>query len=329
MKRYISISLVALMLLFGITGCGDDEASTDSKDDKINVVATNFPAYDFMKEIGGDKINLTMLIPPGTETHSYEPSPKDIKAVESSDIFAYTGGESDVWVDEIVESFDSKEINSVKMMDLTDVVTEEITPGMEEDEHEHEHEDEHEGEAEDEEHEEEYDEHVWTSPVNAKAIAKGFADSLIKADDANKDYYEGNRASYEKQLDELDQKFKDAVNSGSRKTIIVGDRFPFRYLADEYDLTYFAAFPGCSTESDASPSTISFLIDKTKEEKIPVVFTIELSTGKIADTICDATGAKKLVLNSCHNVTQDQFDENASYISLMNENVQNLKEALK
>ena len=178
------------------------------------------------------------------------------------------------------------------------------------------------------EHEEEPDEHVWTSPANAILIAEKIATLLKEKDPANAASYEENSVAYVKQLNALDESFRNVVSSGTRKTVLFGDRFPFRYFADAYGLTYYAAFSGCSTETEASAATVAFLVNKIKEEKLPVVFTIEFSNGKIADSVCDATGAKKLTLHSCHNVSADELANGATYLSIMQKNVETLREAL-
>jgi zinc transport system substrate-binding protein len=286
---------------------------TAKADGKINVVTTIFPSYDFVREAAGDKVNLTMLLKPGAESHSYEPSPQDIIKVQNCDVFIYVGGESDAWVERILESMDTKRMEIVTLMDCVEVVEEVIVEGMEEEE-----------EAEGPE----YDEHVWTSPKNAKLIVQKIADVLKQRDPANAAEYEENTTSYLAKLTDLDASFQTIVNGAKRKTFVFGDRFPFRYFADVYGLEYFASFPGCSTETECSAATIAFLVDKVRAEKIPVVFHIELSNEKIADTICEETGAKKLLLHAVHNISQRDFDRGANYYDLMSQNVQNLREAL-
>lgn len=373
MKRTIVTTLLLLLTAVFFTACTDTKKQSSSKDvteaansDKLRVVATIFPQYDFMREIAGDNVELTMLLPPGSESHSFEPTPQDIIAIQNCDMFIYSGGDSDSWIDSILDSMDTSKMEIISLMDLVDIVEEEIVEGMEEDPHEHEeadhedenhaeeadhedeaahagdeaheeeaaHEDEtaHAGEenhAEDEEHEAEYDEHVWTSPLNAKIIVQALADKLCSLDSENSDIYKKNTTAYLEKLDTLNDSFLDAVASGKRKTLVFGDRFPFRYFADAYQLDYFAAFPGCSTETEASAATVSFLIDKVKAENIPVVFYIEFSNEKMAATICEAAGAKKLLLHSCHNVAKSDFESGVNYMDLMTQNVENIREALK
>jgi zinc transport system substrate-binding protein len=286
----------------------------------LSVVTTNFPPYDFVREIGGGRINLTMLLPPGSESHSFEPSPRDIISIQNSDIFIYTGGESDDWVDRILSSMDRGNRKTIRLMDCVDVVEEEIVEGMQDEEEEEDHF--HEEEAE-------YDEHVWTSPANAKLIVSAISGALCDLDSANAAFYRDNTTAYLKKLDDLDSSFRETVGRGVRKTLVFGDRFPFRYFADAYGLSYFAAFPGCSTETEASAATIAFLIDKVRQERIPVVFHIELSNEKIADTICEETGAKKGLLHAAHNVSRQEFEGGTTYLGVMTKNVEILREALR
>lgn len=493
MKNKIITFVSSLLLL---TSCSANNATktqtqTETAEKKLKVVTTIFPQYDFTRQIAGDKVDLKMLLKPGAESHSYEPTPQDIKDIQESDLFIYVGGENDYWVETILSSFGETKPTVIKLVDVVKTVNEEIVEGME---HEHSHEHSHgeihledikdrsltdfagsftsitthinkglldnaikahaeefnesfdEVKAEyleafktnfenitisdktitlngkeeslkyhgfetilDEENhivgvwyvfetssspkyvafddhgissesakehgdsikhlhvafvddiaklkevqdspfyidsaatdneveammnhdhseEGELDEHVWTSPINAMEIVKAINNVLVEKDSKNADFYNKNTESYLNELKSLDEQFRETVESSKNKTILFGDRFPFRYLADEYGLSYYAAFSGCSTETEASPKTVAFLVDKTKAENIPVVFSIELSNGKIADSVAEATNAKRLTLYSCHNVTKEQFENGATYVSMMKENVESLKEALK
>lgn len=490
--------IIALSLsVCTLFGSGRTQRTVDNG--KPDVVAVNFPAYDFVRQIAGDRVNLTMLLPPGAESHSFEPTPRDIIKIQECDVFIYTGGESDVWVDRILDSMDSSKIRIIRMMDAVDLVEEEIVEGMEDDEHDHAHAhaDEHftaedvkdralsdwagewesvypylldgtlnpfmEHKAEsgektaeeyyeqyktayataiekvvitgesmtfytnglpvttqytykgiaitpeddgslwvryqfeavgnppngapkyimfsdhlyapakaehfhiyssnesfdalmedtnpvnyptyypaslttdellaemighDHEEEVEYDEHVWTSPHNAKRIVRVIANALCEVDSANAGVFRQNAEAYSAQLDELDKEFQAVVNNAKRKTIVFGDRFPFRYFVDTYGLTYFAAFPGCSTDTEPSAATVAFLIDKVKAEKIPVIFHIELGNERMADTIAEETGAKKLLLHASHNITKQEFDRGVTFLELQKANVPRLREAL-
>ena len=503
MKNTFQFCLVAVLALACLSACNSsDKRVTADDSEKLSVVTTIFPQYDFTRQIVGDKADVTMLLKPGAESHSYEPTPQDIKTIQNCDLFIYTGGENDVWVDDILNSMGAQKPDTLRLIDCVPTVNEEIVEGME---HGHDHDhgeiveseikdrplsdfagdfqsvlpyfedgtldeyitekaeeneksfdemkqeflekrksdyntlsiqgntvffhtssgtvsteyeyqgfqtvkdddgditsvwytfktktsapgapvylafndhgtgaDSHEEHEEHEEeiahfhlrygnesvkalmdvenwaptfyagdatadeikealaghsheHGEETDEHVWTSPKNAIEIVDKITSLVCGKDQNNADTYEKNSADYKKQLEQLDASFREVVNSAKRKTILFGDRFPFRYFADEYGLSYYAAFTGCSTETEASAATVAFLTDKVKEEQLPVVFIIELSNGKIADSICEATGAKKMTLYSCHNVTKDQMEDGATYLSMMTENVDSLCAAL-
>jgi zinc transport system substrate-binding protein len=304
------ITLAAL--LSGVIACKPDKSAVQNQNGKISITATNFPPYDFVRQIAGDRVNLVMLLPPGSESHSFEPSPRDIITIQNSDIFIYTGGESEKWIDRILQSMNTGNIKILAMIDTVEAVDEEIVEGMEADGDE----------------EVAFDEHVWTSPRNAVRIVQAITGLLCETDAANSGYYRQNAAAYMEELMLLDTAFAKAVSGSKRGTIVFADRFPFRYLADAYGLTYFAAFPGCSTETEPSAATVKFLIDKIRAEQIPVVFHIELSNERMADTISGETGAKKLLLHSSHNITKKDFDSGLGYLQIMKNNVKNLKEAV-
>jgi zinc transport system substrate-binding protein len=277
------------------------------------VVSTIFPPFDFAREIAGERVSRLMLVPPGVESHSFEPTPRDIIRIQNCDVYIYVGGESDVWVKRVLSSIDTSKMQIISLMDCVTVVEEEIVEGMEE-----------EGEEE-----AEYDEHVWTAPRNAKLIVQKISDALCAVDAGNAGAYRTNTAAYLAKLDALDAAFREVVAGGSRRTVVFGDRFPFRYLADAYNLSYFAAFPGCSTETEPSAATLRFLIDKVRAERIPVIFHIELSNERMADMISEETGAKKLLFHAGHNVSKRELEQGRSYLDIMNQNVLNLKEALR
>lgn len=306
-KHLRLLLLPALLLLTGCAGSAKETADS-TENEKLSAVATIFPQYDFLRAIGGDHLDLHMLLSPGAESHSFEPTPGDMITVSECDLFVYVGGDSDAWVETILDSVDTSNKEVVTLMDCVDTVAEETVEGMET--------------------HGEQDEHVWTSPKNAMRIVQKLCDALCRLDPENADDYQANTASYLASLTSLDEEFSDVTANASRHTIVFGDRFPFRYFADAYGLDYYAAFPGCSSESEASAKTLSFLIDKINEEQIPVVFHTELSNEKMTDCICEATGAKKLLLHSCHNVSKDDFENGATYLSLMEQNVAALKEAL-
>lgn len=328
LKRLFPAFLAAVMAC-SLCACGSSggktessasggPASDDTSNKKISVVCTNFPEYDFVRQIAGDAVKLTMLLKPGAESHSYEPTPQDIIKIQHSNLFIYVGGDSDAWVDKILSSMDQSNMKVFKLMDCVDLVEEELSEGMQ-------------AESTKEEsspNTPEMDEHVWTSPANAMKIVQKLSDTLCKLDPSNKNTYKKRTKTYLAKLKTLDNDFWKVVNNASRKEIVVGDRFPFRYFCKEYGLTYYAAFPGCSTDTEANPSTVSFLIKKVKSDKIPVVFHIELSNGQMCKSICEATGAKSELLNAIHNVSDSDFKAGATYIDLMQHNVKVLKEAL-
>ena len=315
LKKTVLPFILIAAVLSGVSGCRPDKnAALKNSNGKINVTATIFPPYDFVRRIAGDKVNLTMLLPPGAESHSFEPTPRDIITIQNSDIFVYAGGESEKWIDRILQSMNTDKMKIFSMMDAVEVVEEEIVEGMEDDD--------------DGAEEVSYDEHVWTSPKNAILIVRSLGELLCETDAENADFYRRNTEAYIAALEELDASFNAVVAGAGRNTIVFGDRFPFRYFAEAYGLEYFAAFPGCSTETEPSAATVAFLINKIRAEKIPVVFHIELSNERMADTISAETGAKKLLLHSSHNITKKDFDSGEGYLEIMRRNVESLREAL-
>ena len=316
---------------------GSDQQSGENgrSEARISVVTTIFPPYDFVREIAGDRVELKMLLKPGEESHSYEPTPQDIIAIQESDVFIYTGGENDVWVEDILSSMPEGDRLTLRMIDCVDTVEEEHVEGMKEspghdhDDHEEDDTDPDGGEAGEDTHSvHEIDEHVWTSPVNAALIVERIKEILIQADPSGEAVYEENAAAYEEELAKLDQEFRDVADHARRKLLIFGDRFPFRYFADEYGLDYYAAFPGCAGDTEPSAATMAFLIDKVKEEKVPAVLKMELSNDDIANAIAEATGTEVKVFYSCHNLSAEDFESGETYLSMMQKNVETLKEVL-
>ena len=312
MKKLIVFSLILASLLFAAACAKKNGAPAEGG---LSVVTTIFPPYDFARNIAGDRARITMLLKPGAEFHSWEPSPRDIIDIQNCDVFIYVGGESETWARRVLESLEPGKRRLVSLMESVTLVEEEIVEGMEE-------------EPEEEEEGPVYDEHVWTSPVNSKHIAEAITAALCEADPASAAFFRANAEAYTQKLDALDAEFSAIVKTARRKTLIFGDRFPFRYFTDAYGLTYFAAFPGCATETECSAATIAFLIDKARSEELPVVFTIEFSNARIADAICEATGAKRRLFHSAHNVSRDELDAGAGYLDIMKRNAEVLKEAL-
>ncbi len=296
-----------------LTACDSRTHETPASTHRLRIVTTIFPQFDFAREIGGGKADVAMLLKPGMESHSYEPSPRDIQSIQNSDLFIYTGGENDAWVENILNAMGDKKPATIKLLDTVNTVEEETVDGMEHD---------HDGPRHD------IDEHVWTSPKNAVIIVDRIAAAMAEKDPANAGLYEQNRQRYVGQLQQMDTTFRDVIGHAKRKTLLFGDRLPFRYFADEYGLKYYAAFSGCSVETEASAATLAFLIERAKKEHIPVVFTIEFSNGKIADAISDATGARKMTLYSYHNLTRDQLEAGETVLGLMQKNIDSLKTAL-
>ncbi|MDR1835105.1 MAG: metal ABC transporter substrate-binding protein [Fusobacteriaceae bacterium] len=316
MKRVLFVTLVILLAIG--TRIEGGRRDIPSGDRRPVVVATIFPAYDFTRAIAGDKADIHMLLPPGTETHLFELTPQDILKIRNCDLFVYAGGESDHWVKSVLESLDTSKMKIITLVDCVEAVAEETVEGMEKED---------EGSADGKE-KLTYDEHVWTSPRNAKLIAQEISGALCEMDAAQAEIYKTNTVSFLMRLDRLDAKFKAVVDHAARKLIVFGDRFPFLYFVRAYGLDYYAAFPGCAAETEASPATVKFLIDKIKAEKIPVVFHIEMSNGKMARAISEATGAKVMLFHACHNISHEDFLSGKTYLDLMNANVEALKEAL-
>lgn len=302
---------------------------------KYSVVSTSFPGYDFARAVTKNtNISTKMLVKPGAETHTYEPTPQDIIDIKNADMFIYVGGDSDTWVEKILKDVDTKKTHVVKLVDLVSTVEEEIVEGMEdEDEHEHDHDhshshdydhdhDDHNHKHDHDEEEEgpEIDEHVWTSPKKAMEIVKKIAKVASEIDAAEKTKIDDNAEKYVAEIAEVDKDLHQAID-GKISEIVVADRFPFRYFADEFSLKYAAAFSGCSEQTEASAKTISFLINKVKQEKIKKIYMIELSNGKIAETVSKDTGAEVLELHSAHNVTADDFSKGVTYVDLMKRNL--------
>ena len=327
MKKLVSIflSTVIICSLFSISGCGKTEKVQNS-DGKISIVTTIFPYYDFVRQLAGDKADVRLLLSPGSDPHSYEPTPSDIVAIENCDIFIYNGGESDEWVDGVLSSIENKNVKVMKMMEYVTLRHEQSM------DHNHEHAGHEKMDDNDEGHDheegEEYDEHIWTSIRNAERMSASIADELISVDSKNSDYYNEKKADYISSLDSLDKKFTEVANNKKRDTLVFGDRFPFLYFVSDYDLGYECAFPGCSHETEPSTAVVSHLIDFTRENNIPVVFYLELSSGKIAQIISEDSSAKTMQFSSCHNVTKEDFENGATYISVMEQNLEALKEAL-
>ena len=318
--------LTCLLLCASLLACCGCASRPDTDDGRLQVVCSLFPYYDFVRAIGGEHVAPTLLVPAGRETHSFEPTPLDVITVSKADVFIYNGGESEYWVEEILSSAGRDIAVTARMMDHITALEEEIVEGMEGHGHSHDHDHDHE---EDEHHHEiTYDEHIWTSPVGAKELCRAICDALCAADSAHAADYRANLEAYLSELDALDAAFCEVAQDARRCTLVFGDRFPLLYFCKTYGLDYRAAFHGCAGDTEPSLATLKYLIDKVRDEEIPVVYTIELSSQKIAEAIAETTGAKVAQLHSCQNVTREEFDSGATYLSLMRQNVAALKEGL-
>lgn len=318
-KLQIIVSMVGIISLL-LVGCSKAE-TTDSKaaegdnTPKIKIVTTLFPQYDFVNQVGKDAVEVNMLLKPGVESHTYEPTPSDIIDINKADIFLYTGDEMEPWVSKILDSLD----NDVMIVDLSKNITlDEV------EDHDHEHED----EESDEDHVHSYDPHIWTNPLNAKVMVEDIKTALSEVDKTNAMAFETNANEYLASLDQLDQDIRDMVKEAKRDEVVFGGRFAFHYFFEEYGLDYVSAYDSCSAETEPSAKVIATIIDKVKEDEIPVIFYEELANPKVAESIASATGAKTLLLHSCHNVSTDDYKNGATYLSLMYQNLENLKEAL-
>ena len=323
MKKVLTMVFLGCLLL---SGCGQKAAPADP--DRLQIVTTVFPAYDFARAAAGDRAEVTLLLPPGAESHSYEPTPADILAVRDCDLFIYLGGESDAWVDTILEAVEPTG-TVMKMVDCVELLEEEEVEGMQSlPGHDHDHGDHDDHKDHDLGRVKEYDEHVWTSPRNAADITLAVGEKLAELDGAHAAVYRENAAAYEGALRRLDGEFEAFFDSLPDRTIVFGDRFPLRYFAEEYGLDYYAAFPGCSTQTEPSAATIAFLTDKVKGEHISTVWYIEFSNHLVADSIAEATGTKTAMFHTCHNVSRAELDSGATYLSLMEGNLETLRENL-
>lgn len=304
MKKLSLILALIMLISCALVGCTLPEDEFDG----IKVITTAFVGYDLARQVGGDDVNVSLLLPVGAESHTYEPTPRDIINISKCDLFIYVGGESESWVDELISGENAPK-KVIRMMDCVDVITEE---------HDHEHET---GKIA-------YDEHVWTSPKNTIKILDEIKTAFVELDVENKEAYETNCGKYRSEIETLDNEFSEFFATFEKPTLVFGDRFPLSYFAHEYGIDHYSAFHGCSSESEPSAQVVASLIDKVKTENIPAVFYIELSNHKVADTIAEATGARTALFNTCHNVTLEQFESGEGYVSLMKKNLETLKEVL-
>ena len=335
MKKFLAVIAAVLSVAIILVACtnskSNNNSTTKNNDDKskISIVTTIFPEYDWVKQILGENqsnVDLTMLLDNGVDLHSYQPSADDMVKMSKCDLFIYVGGESDAWVDDALKSAQNKNMKVINLLDIlgNSVKEEEQVEGMQTEEEEEEKE---EGEEEGPE----YDEHVWLSLKNAKTLCSSIADALCEIDSKNADLYKKNLNEYTKNLDALDKEYQQVVNSAKYDTLVFGDRFPFRYMVDDYSLKYYAAFVGCSAETEASFETIKFLANKVDELDVTTVLTIENPKHKIAQTVVENTKGKNqkiLALNSMQSVTSDDVKNGETYLNVMQSNLDVLKQAL-
>lgn len=331
-KIFLAGAVICAALLLNIScNKSTDESKKDSKTTELTIVSTIFPEYDWMVNLtAGAPVKNELLISNGVDLHSYQASVQDIIKIAESDMFIYVGGESDFWVDDVLENH--KNVKSVKLLELIkdDVKEEEVVEGMQAEEEEDEDAEEH--HHEDEEDEVEYDEHVWLSVRLANKLCAALTEKLVELDPANESIYRANYAKYSAELTSLDKEYESVINEGNRKTVLFADRFPFRYMTDDYGLKYYAAFVGCSAETAASFETMAFLTQKVDELKLPVILVLEKSDCKIADTVIENTNAKDqkvMEMDSIQSVTVADMSAGKTYLSSMKKNLETLKEALK
>ena len=279
------------------------------------IISTSFVGYDFARAVTGDKDAAMMLLKPGAEMHSYEPTPQDIANIKNAKLFIYIGGESEQWVEKILADNNISSDHCLRLMDFVTPKEEEQKAGME-------------SEEEEEEGEKEYDEHIWTSIPNAIRLVNAIRDKITSLDMGKQEQYSKNAETYTARLSEIDTKLRSIATQKNDRTLIFGDRFPFRYFVDEYGLDYYAAFPGCSDQTEASANTVAFLTEKAKELGVKAIFKIEMSSDKLAQTIAEEVGARVYTLHAAHNISEDEFASGLSYAEIMEQNAKTLTEAL-
>ena len=305
MKRLAALLLLCVLL----TGCGP--AVPEPAPGRLQIVAAVFPAYDFARAAVGDLADVSLLLPPGAESHSYEPTPADILRVQNCDLFIYLGGESDAWVDTILFAVEPKG-QALRLTDCVELLEEE-----DHDHHDHQH-----GAGE----VMEMDEHVWTSPANAARLTRTIGETLAGLDPVHEEAFRNNAEDYALQIDALDAEFDQFFQGLDSRTMVFGDRFPLRYFAEEFDLDYYAAFPGCGAQTEPSAATVALLTERARG--LPAVWYIEFSNHLVADSIAEAAGTQTAMFHTCHNVSRAELDAGATYLSLMQNNLATLREVM-
>lgn len=313
MKKHIKFLSVIILIAVTLSGCSYN-TETKSSNGKIKIIASLFPQYDFAKQIAKDKAEVTLLLPPGTESHTFDPTPADIMKISNSDVFLYTGKYMEPWVEKLISGIDNKNLNIVDTSIDIDLI-----------ENEHHHEDE-----KIEEHEDhgKYDPHIWLDPVLAGKMVDNILVALCKQDPENADFYRKNANEYKQKLSLLDSDIKNEIENAKRKTIVFASRFACGYFIKRYNLTYKSVISGCSAESEPSVKKIASVLNFIKENNIPIVYYEELTTPKIAESICNSAKVKALRFSTCHNLSRNDFDNGVTYIDMMRENLENLKMGL-
>lgn len=311
--------LVAIILTSIIIGIHASKKAKTNNTDKIKVTVSNFASYDFLRAIIGnnDNVELTFLLGPGKDSHSYEPTAQDLITIQNSDLFVYVGGEMEKWADRVLDTLETGKTEIICIADIADKMEEKEIDGADENEHEHEHE------------EGAFDEHVWTSPQNAIKMINALENEMEKIDNKNSNTYKENSNKYIEKIKNVDSKIQNVVNNKVRDRLVFADKMPMQYFIDYYKLQVTAAFDGCSTETEPSAKTIAYIENKVKEEKIPVILYIELNNGAVAQTIANETGAKAIQIQTLHNVSKKDFDNGETWVSLMERNIDVLREALQ
>lgn len=313
MRKIIAVFLTFIIIMGIIFFIANKtNTSTNNSTEKITVVTSLFPEYDFVKQIGKEKVNVKILLPPGTESHTYEPTPKDIININEANMFIYTSDDMEPWATKIANSIDS-DTKILQAADNIELIEIEHNHSEDEDEHDEAH---------------EYDAHVWLNPINSIKMINNITDKLCEVSPENAEYFRKNAEEYIKELEELDSQIKQTVDSSKRNKLVFGGEFAYIYFIKRYGLEYATAYDGCGEGAEPSVAKIKEIVDTINNEKIPVIFYQELSEGKVANMIANETNAKALVFHTAHNVTAEDLENGVTYLYIMKQNLENVKEAL-
>ena len=320
--KKIILAVIAVLIILVIVIAAVKTGENKKKSDKLQIVSSNFASYDFLRAIIGDdeNVELTFLLGPGKDAHSFDPTAKDIVTIQNADLFIYIGGEMEKWVDRVLETLDNKEVNTICISDYVDTIEEKEVDGAEE--HEEEHEEDEEGA---------FDEHIWTSPENAIKMVNTLEEAMEKVNEQNSEKYKENARKYIEQIEDVASQIQNIVDNKVRDRLVFADKMPMQYFIDYYNLKVSAAFNGCSTETEPSAQTIAYLQNKVKEEKIPVILYIELNPGRVAQTIANevGNGCQAMQIQALHNISLDDFNNGETLVILMTRNIDVLKKALQ